>query len=203
MAITLRGVSKRFGDKIVLADFSCDFPSTGCVALMGPSGCGKTTLLRLLAGLETPDAGEITLPPNAKLAYLFQEDRLVPALTAKGNVMAVLHHSDKATELLAERWLARVGLAGEEIAYPQDLSGGMKRRVAIARVLAFGGELLLLDEPFRGLDRETKSRMQELLLTGYDARRRLTILVTHDEEEALTHADSILRLDGLPLRIKE
>jgi NitT/TauT family transport system ATP-binding protein len=203
MAITLRGVSKRFGDKIVLEGFSYDFPSTGCVALMGPSGCGKTTLLRLLAGLETPETGEITLPRGAKLSYLFQEDRLVPALTAQGNVMTVLPHGDKAAELLAAQWLASVGLAGEENAYPQDLSGGMKRRVAMARALAFGGEILLLDEPFRGLDRETKTRMQELLLTGHDARRRLTILVTHDEEEALAHADNILRLDGLPIRIKE
>jgi NitT/TauT family transport system ATP-binding protein len=203
MAITLQGVSKRFGDKIVLADFSYEFPATGCVALMGPSGCGKTTLLRLLAGLETPEAGEITLPPNAKLAYLFQEDRLVPALTAKDNVVAVLRQGDSTAGLLAERWLARVGLAGEENAYPQDLSGGMQRRVAIARALAFGGEILLLDEPFRGLDQETKTQMQELMLTGHDARRRLTILVTHDEEEAHAYADSVLRLDGLPLRIVE
>lgn len=203
MEISLEHISKTFGDKQVFRSFSLTLPETGCVALLGPSGCGKTTLLRLLSGLERPDDGKAILLESGKTAYLFQEDRLLPAFTARENIMAVLRNRQVAGRLLANQWLARVGLAGEEDAYPASLSGGMKRRVAIARALAFGGELLLLDEPFKGLDLETRTQLQELVLTGHDARRRLTVLVTHDVEEALAYADKILLVNGLPFSIAD
>ncbi|MDL2233225.1 ABC transporter ATP-binding protein [Ruminococcaceae bacterium OttesenSCG-928-L11] len=199
--LSLSVVSKAYDSGPVLLGFSYTFPAHGCVALLGTSGCGKTTLLRQLCGLEQPDRGDITIPSASKLSYIFQEDRLLPALTARDNIAAVLNCNIRAAEALAEQWLERVGLAGEGGKYPAQLSGGMKRRVAMARALAYGGNILLLDEPFKGLDLQTKQEMQNLVLKGHDARSRLNILVTHDVEEALYLADRILILDGPPLTI--
>jgi NitT/TauT family transport system ATP-binding protein len=203
MALKLSKIYKSYGDKKVTAGLSVLFPEQGTIALLGPSGCGKTTLLRLITGLEKPDSGLVEMPEDARMAYVFQEDRLLPALTASGNIMATLNCSEQAGRILAREWLARVGLEGEENTYPDQLSGGMKRRVAIARALAFGGDFLFLDEPFKGLDREMKGRMQDLVLTGFDARLRLNILVTHDVDEALYTANKILLLGGPPLVIKD
>lgn len=203
MATVIEDVSKTFEEKQVLDHFTLALPQKGTVALLGPSGCGKTTLLRLIAGLEKPDSGAVQLEPNTRLSYIFQEDRLLPSLTARANIAAVLSYGERAAELLAEQWLIRLGLEGEGEHYPSQLSGGMKRRVAIGRALAYGGQVLLLDEPFKGLDLETKTQLQNIVLTGHDARNRLNLLVTHDVEEALFFANTIFLMGGPPLQIKD
>lgn len=182
--IELDRVSFSYGEKRVLSSLSLRLPERGQVAILGPSGCGKTTLLRLMAGLETPDSGIIRRPE--RIACCFQEDRLLPWYTARENVALALPRTarqDKArADRLAQSWLERVGLGAEGSAYPEALSGGMKRRVALARALAYDAPVLLLDEPFRALDEQTHSEMLRLVRSL--AQGRLLVLVTHDERDA-------------------
>ena len=175
--IELKNVSMAYGDKKVIKNLSLRFDSPGTYAVLGPSGRGKTTLLRLIAGLEKPQSGSILLPEGAKIAFCFQEDRLLPFKTVLENVSLVCGSVDH-----ARRWLQAVGLADEENAYPSALSGGMKRRAALARALAYDGDILLMDEPFRALDAKTHESMLGLVRSA--ARDKLLILVTHDETDA-------------------
>lgn len=198
MALSVRELRKAFGPKIVLDGFSRDFPETGTVALLGPSGCGKTTLLRLLAGLERPDGGQVCLPARVRLSMVFQEDRLLPALDALGNVRIVLDPDD---EDWARACLAGCGLADAAGLYPSELSGGMQRRVALARAVAYDGDLLLLDEPFKGLDTATKRDVMRFVFEQRSRRASLVLLVTHDVDEALEAADTIFVLRGTPLKV--
>lgn len=201
MGIELHNVTKSFGQKLMLQAFSHSFPNSGTIALLGPSGCGKTTLLRLIAGLELPDSGSILMPPHSKLSMMFQEDRLLDSVDVFTNVLAVLPGKGAQSRQLAWDCLARCGLeqAGEQ--YPTQLSGGMRRRVALARAMAFGGNILLLDEPFKGLDVETKKQVQGFVFDPPLAKGRMTLLITHDIDEARAVADTILFLDGIPLRL--
>ena len=182
--IELRDVHMAYGEKTVLSGLSLRFEFPGAYALLGPSGCGKTTLLRLIAGLETPQQGEIARPE--RLSFCFQEDRLLPWYSVAQNVALALPREvqrDRPRALrLAQEWLARVGLQGEAQAYPDALSGGMKRRAALARALAFDAPALLLDEPVRALDEQTHAQM--LALVRESARGRLLLLVTHDARDA-------------------
>ncbi|HPU59111.1 MAG TPA: ATP-binding cassette domain-containing protein, partial [Candidatus Avimonas sp.] len=147
MAVSLIDVSYSYdGQKKVLDGFSFEFPEKGAVCLMGPSGCGKTTLLRILAGLERPQRGTVEGISGKKPSYVFQENRLLPWLTAVENVAVAAAGENKHSE--AESLLKRMGLAGSEHKYPKELSGGMKKRVSIARALAAKGDFLILDEPF-------------------------------------------------------
>ena len=186
--ITLRNVSKRFGDKIVLENFSAVFPAGETSVLMGVSGGGKTTLLRLILGLETPDGGEISgVPP--KCAAVFQEDRLCPQLTALGNVLLA---AGRKKEREARELLTRLGLA-ESIDTPAaDLSGGMRRRTALARALCSEYDLLVLDEPFKGLDEQTRRTAIETVRE--QTRGRTVLLVTHDGTEAAAFGSRIIRV---------
>ncbi len=181
--IELSDVSMSYGEKAVLSHLSLRFDSPGRYALLGPSGCGKTTLLRLIAGLEAPVSGRVLREPNAPVSFCCQEDRLLPWRTALENVALALPGRPKAERLaLARKGLARVGLEGECDAYPASLSGGMKRRAALARALAPDAPILLLDEPFRALDEAAHAKM--LRLVNEHARGKLLILVTHDERDA-------------------
>lgn len=195
MNIKFERVNKAFGDKIILRDFTLALPKSGIVALMGPSGNGKTTLLRLIAGLIKPDSGIVTAEYK-RLSVVFQEDRLLSGVTAKGNILAVLERDQEA---LVQTWLDHMGLSGEEHLLPAEMSGGMRRRLAIARAMAYGGDLLLLDEPFAGLDETTRVQIYPHIFRRDP--NRLTILVTHDRQEAERLADRVLVLEGSPLRI--
>lgn len=194
-------LTKTYEGKNVLDRFSLTLPEKGTVCLYGPSGCGKTTLLNCIAGLESYDSGTITGTEDLKIAYLFQEDRLLPWISAAENIAAVLRGRKEQNREEARKWMRLVGLEGEEEKLPAQLSGGMKRRVAIARTLAYGGNLFLLDEPFRALDPETREQMISLLKnrTG-DA---LKILVTHDLQEAEMLADVTYILSGPPVKINK
>ena len=198
MGIKFENVSKSFGDNVVLRDFSLTLPDSGVVSFMGPSGYGKTTLLRLLSGLEVPDSGQIIADYN-RLTMVFQGDRLLSGVTALGNILAVL---DEKNEKLAFRWLDDMGLGDSANLLPSELSGGMRRRLSIARAMAFGGDFVLLDEPFAGLDDVTRERIYPFLFGGGNS-SRLTILVTHDRLEAETVSDRLIVMSGSPLSIME
>lgn len=181
--LTLENICKKYGEKTVLQDVSFVFPGGRRTCIMGPSGCGKTTLLRIILGLETPDAGTMTGRPE-RLSAVFQENRLFEDFSALSNVAAVCSKEDKGK---IEEHLTALGL-GDSLTKPvRTLSGGMKRRVAIARAVLAPGELMILDEPFTGLDKDTKAVVLEYLKTHTQG--RTLILVTHDpaERDALAH----------------
>ena len=191
--IQLDCLSLSYGGKQVLGDFSLSLPDTGITALRGPSGCGKTTLLRVLAGLEQPQGGRITGIVPRDTALLFQENRLLPWRTVEQHVTDVLPRERRGE---ARHWLELVELTGEEGARPAALSGGMGRRLALARCLALGGRLCLLDEPFAGVDPARAERIMDRLRDL----SRPVLLVSH-EEAVLARAHRIIDLDGPPLRV--
>ena len=170
MGIRITDLFFAYGENQLYGGLNLSLPDCGVYALTGASGCGKTTLLRLMAGLERPKSGSVEV--DGRISAVFQEDRLLPWLTALENVSVV---SDTET---AERMLAAVGLANDVHRFPRQLSGGMCRRVAIARALAYGGDVLLLDEPFNGIDREAAQHIIAQLTAFRDT--RLIVLVTHD-----------------------
>ena len=190
--IKLEDITVCYGEKLVLDRFSLEIPPEGLTALSGPSGCGKTTLLRVLAGLARPGSGAVSGADPAKTAFLFQEDRLLPWRTAEQHITDVLPRSRRGE---AGRWLDFAELAGEGGAYPAALSGGMARRLALARCAALGGELFLLDEPFAGVDPDRAARMLDRL-RGLGAP---VVLATH-QPQVLSACDRIVALDGPPLR---
>ena len=196
--IKFEKVSKSFGDKVVIRDFSLALPPSGVVAFMGASGYGKTTLLRLLSGLEQPDSGRV-VAEYERLSMVFQEDRLLGGVTALGNVLAVLDRKD---EVFAMEWLVRMGLGDSAHLLPHELSGGMRRRLAIARAMAYGGDVMLLDEPFAGLDDATREQIYPYMFDRRDT-SRLTILVTHDRQEAERLADRLIVMEGPVLTVVE
>lgn len=193
--IRLEQVSLSFGDKQVLDNISLSLPEQGVTVLSGPSGCGKTTLLRVLAGLETPQNGRVIGISPARTAILFQEDRLLPGRTVLQQLKDVM---DKARHPEAAKWLALTELTGEEHTLPQQLSGGMGRRLALARCLALGGDLYLLDEPFAGIDLPRRRR----LMSALKQLGKPVVLVSH-EPEILELADHVLSFDGPPLTLIE
>ncbi|MDO4385429.1 MAG: ATP-binding cassette domain-containing protein [Clostridia bacterium] len=182
--VVVRDVTMRYGEQTVLSHFSHRFSAGRAHCVMGPSGCGKTTLLRLIAGLEAPESGEIE--GVGKLGFLFQEDRLISHLTARKNVALVLTGRD--ADARAGAALEALGLADSMDKPVRELSGGMARRVAIARSVLFESELLLLDEPFRGLDEQM--RAQAAAWAAAQTAGRTVIAVTHDRQDAeLLNAD--------------
>ena len=186
--VKLSGISISFGEKQVLKDFDLTVEPGQRIALMGPSGCGKTTVLRILLGLLNPQKGTVE-NRFSKTAVVFQEPRLLPWRTAAENVNLVL--GDKRSTLPeAQRWLEQLGLGDAGNKYPGELSGGMQQRVALARALVMEAELLVLDEPFKGLDEALRQRMLELV----DRQDSAMILVTHDEAEAQALGCKILRM---------
>lgn len=175
--LSLYKVTKRYGAQTVFSNFSLDIPAGTRICLMGPSGCGKTTALRLLAGLEEPDAGRVTR--EGTISLVFQEDRLLNALSPMGNLRLV---AGRGTSGRLESLLIRLGLEHSLSKPVGEFSGGMKRRVAIARALAANCEALLLDEPFKGLDPATREKTVQVILE--EAQGKTILLVTHDLAEA-------------------
>ena len=170
----------------ILDHFSFSAKAGERICIKGVSGKGKTTLLRLLAGLEKPSAGTITLPPGCRTTMVFQEDRLLPWLTAKGNVALC------AGEPEAERWLTAFGLQKEMDEYPAALSGGMCRRVALARAVAAAPDLLLLDEAFKGIDPARKEEIMAMLKERF--REKLILFTSHDDAEIAAFATRVVEL---------
>lgn len=199
MEIKINKLTKTFGSQKIIENFSLHIEKNGILCLFGPSGSGKTTLLNILAGITEKDSGSITgLCPDTRISFVFQDERLLPWLTALENVKEVMtkHSSENAFSFLEKVNLDKS--AANKL--PSELSGGMQRRVSIARALAFCGELMLLDEPFTGLDGPLKKNIMNLF---YEYSKTNTIImITHDDDEALLLSDRILVLDGPPLNIR-
>lgn len=185
--VSIKNISKTYGDKHVLSHVSKEFPAGETTVIMGASGCGKTTLLRILLGLEKADSGEVLGMPG-KAAVLFQEDRLCEDVSAYENIALVLER--KATRVQKETQkcqieleAAQVGITVEDLKQNvMELSGGMRRRIALLRALLYDADCVILDEPFKGLDAATKQNVMQYVkekTTG-----RTTFLVTHDAAEA-------------------
>ena len=177
--IRIEHLCKAYDGKPVLRDFSLTMESGEHLCLMGPSGCGKTTLLRLLMALERPDGGGIAGLDGLRMSAVFQEDRLLPYLTAAKNISVAAG----CTETAAEKALLQVGFDPEDLKKNAvQLSGGMARRVSIVRAMLTSGDAVLLDEPFKGLDDLTREKV--LQFVKENLKNRTTILVTHDPRDA-------------------
>jgi iron(III) transport system ATP-binding protein len=203
--IALTQVSRRYGARAVVNNATLVAPAGRVLALLGPSGSGKSTILRLIAGLEAPDAGEIRIgdetvssprkltPPQARrLGFVFQDYALFPHLDALANVGFGLHALPAAERApLAQRWLDRVGLGARAHAYPHQLSGGEQQRVALARALAPSPRAVLLDEPFSGLDPALRAQLRDVALAALSETGATIVFVTHHADEALLVADRL------------
>ena len=208
--VSLQGVSKQFGDKLVLDDISLDIHSGEFISLIGPSGCGKSTMLRLVADLTDVSSGTLltadAMQGKSALSYVFQEPTLLPWLTVSKNVELPLRISGMPQEersAIRERLLATVGLSEVANFYPRQLSGGMKMRVSIARALSVSPSLLLLDEPFGALDEMTRDGLNEELLHIREEHTWTAMFVTHSVSEAVFLSSRIIVLSANPGRIAQ
>lgn len=205
LSITIRGLSKSYGGRPVIADLDLHVPAGQFLAVVGRSGCGKSTLLRILSGLEQPDGGMLrfgeapagTLPAS-DIRLMFQEPRLLPWAKIGANVAVGLRREDGATDSRRQALdvLAQVGLADRVDDWPTTLSGGQQQRVALARALVSHPRVLSFDEPLGALDALTRIEMQQLVERVFIAQGFTAVLVTHDVGEALALADRIILLDG-------
>jgi iron(III) transport system ATP-binding protein len=203
--VELRGVSKRYGEVIAAEQVSFALPAGELLALVGASGCGKTTTLRLIAGLDAPDAGDILLdarrvswagnavpPEDRRVGMVFQDYALFPHLSVKGNLAFALHGWKAAErEARIDDMLTLVGLASQAGRYPHELSGGQQQRVALARALAANPAVVLLDEPFSNLDAALRRDMRAEVRRILKEAGATAVFVTHDQEEALSIADRV------------
>ena len=214
--LVVSGIRKDFtragGDPTpVLRDISFTAEPGEFVAIVGPSGCGKTTLLRILDGLVESDGGSITvagravLKPGTDRGFVFQSDSLLPWRTVIGNITLGLEIQGRgraSRRAMAEALVQRVGLAGFERHFPHQLSGGMRQRVNLARALAVGPDVLLMDEPFAALDAQTRELMQAELLRIWSEERKNVVFITHQIEEAVYLADRVLVFSSRPAVVK-
>jgi iron(III) transport system ATP-binding protein len=207
--IILEEVSKTFGNHLALNHISLEIPDQSLIAILGPSGSGKTTLLRLIAGLEMPDAGTISMngrvvsspdvfvpPSERRIGFVFQSAALWPHMTVAKNILFAIDALPEAEqqERLASL-LDRMGISHLKDRYPDQISGGEARRVALARALAPRPETLLFDEPLTNLDRPLREDLLRLIAESVRADGSRMLYVTHDEYEATTVADTIIQFD--------
>jgi sulfate transport system ATP-binding protein len=207
MSIHVQNISKRFGDAVALDDVSLEVESGSLTALLGPSGGGKSTLLRIIAGLDTPDSGtvriegeDLTSTPARErgVGFCFQHYAPFRHLTVRRNVafgLEVRRRPKAEVTAKVDELLELVGLAHLGERYPSQLSGGQRQRMALARALAIEPRVLLLDEPFGALDAQVRSQLRQWLRDLHDTLHVTTVLVTHDQEEALDVADRIAVLN--------
>ena len=207
-AITLTNVAKEHvlanGQRLrVLDDISFEIEDHSFTSILGPSGCGKSTILNLIAGLENHSSGKISIEGD-RIGFVFQQSRLLNWRTVVENVILPLEQQNferDAVRKLAEKYLALVGLAGYENYYPLQLSGGMQQRVAIARALATDPDILLMDEPFNGLDEITARKLRQELLRIWQETGKTILFVTHSINESIFLSQQILIVSAKPARI--
>ena len=209
--LTVSGLAKSFPNGCpALGGVDFEVMEGEFLSILGPSACGKTTLLKVLAGLLPPTAGEVTKPQNASgfpsCGMLFQDLALFPWKTVQENVAVALKFKGKyggEQKAAVSHYLRKMKLGGYEGFYPHQLSGGMKQRVALARIFASDPEVMLMDEPFGALDAATRRLLQEELVSLWESRRKTVVFVTHSITEALLLSDRILVLSARPGKIKK
>ncbi len=208
--LAVRGVERRFGATLALQATELEVAENDFITILGPSGCGKSSLLRIVAGLDAPTAGEVLLDgrpvlgPGADRGMVFQSYTLFPWLRVLENVCFGLRERGLPLDEqlpLARGFLAKVGLAAFDKHYPRQLSGGMQQRTALARALVNNPRILLMDEPFGALDHQTRELMQELLLGIWEAERKTVLFVTHDIDEAIFMANRVVVMSARPGRV--
>jgi ABC-type nitrate/sulfonate/bicarbonate transport system ATPase subunit len=207
-AIKLSKVAKEHplanGERLrVLEDISFEAPDHSFTSILGPSGCGKSTILNLIAGLDNHFSGQVSID-GSRIGFVFQQPRLLNWRTVEENVFLPLEQQDldkAALRALAKKYLQLVGLAGNEHYYPLQLSGGMQQRVAIARALAIEPDILLMDEPFSGLDEITARKLREELLRIWQETGTTILFVTHSIGEAVFLSQQVLIVSAKPARI--
>ena len=203
-------VFKRDGKSTsVLDDVSLEIKEGEFICLLGPSGCGKSTLLNIIAGFLSPSQGEVTIDsekvtgPDSRRIFVFQERGVFPWLTVEGNIGFGLFKLPKEEqERRIAHYIQMVGLQGFEKAYPQEMSGGMKQRLEVARALAVNPDVMFLDEPFGALDSITRLIMRGELLRIWEAEKKTIVFVTHDIEESIQLADRVVVISARPAKIQ-
>jgi NitT/TauT family transport system ATP-binding protein len=203
-AITFERISRSFGTYTAVDGIDLEIAAGKFVAVVGPSGCGKSTLLNLAAGLIAPTKGDVSIfgEPlnglNRRAAYMFQQDALLPWKTVLENIGLGLRFRGTFSENKARQWVDRVGLAAFADKFPSQLSGGMRKRVAMAQCWIIDPDILLMDEPFSALDVHTRMRMEGELLDLWTGSPKTVLFVTHDLEEALSLSDEVVVLSAGP-----
>lgn len=203
MSYTINRLEKHYESTPVLAGIDLAIPEGAITVVLGPSGCGKTTLLNILAGLDHDYAGSIDGFAAGRASYVFQEDRLLPWKSARDNIAFVLRPSIEAADAQRLSWqaLRAVGLDDQADSMPAAMSGGQRRRVALARAFAYPSDFLLLDEPFSSLDLKTRIAVMDLFVKIRATDGRSAVVVTHDVREAIYLADRIAVLSERPARV--
>ena len=204
MSIKLINIEKNFGNKKIYDKFSLTFEERKINCILGKSGCGKSTLLNIIANLEEINSGEIIGVPE-KISYVFQEDRLIEWNSIYTNMELPLlkfYTKDEREEKI-KNILREVELGDSMNSYPKELSGGMRQRANIARALLYNGELLLMDEPFKSLDKSSKEDIIEIFKKNHLEKNNTVIMVTHDINEALNLGDNIFILGGSPVSLMD
>lgn len=203
MHLELQHISKAYGGITLFDDFSIAFEEGKITCILGPSGCGKTTLLNIIGGIVPPDSGSVNGFTDHRISYIFQDPRLLPWKTVRENIGFVLSHDlpKEERKSITDRFIRLVELENFADFYPAKLSGGMRQRVSIARAFAFPSEVILMDEPFKGLDIKLKLNLIRTFSRIWETDRRTVIFVTHDVEESLLLSNQILVMSPPPVHV--
>ncbi|MFO8234204.1 MAG: ABC transporter ATP-binding protein [Bacteroidales bacterium] len=202
--ITIYNIKKSYNQLTVYDNFSLGMKQNEISCILGPSGCGKTTLLNMIGGITSPDAGYIELLQNDTISYIFQEPRLLPWKTVLGNIRFVLNNIQiENQDKYIRRYLKLVGLDDFSNYYPHQLSGGMKQRVSIARAFIYPSNIILMDEPLKTLDPKLKWNLMKTFIKIWRNDKRTVIFVTHDVDEALILGNEIFIFSKPPVKIKK
>lgn len=203
MVYTIKNISKYYGSLHVLKDISLSIKKNEIISIIGPSGCGKTTLLNILVGIDKDFQGDLGGLDQLTTSYLFQDLRLLPWKTVYGNMEFVLKgkYPDKELRPIIMEMLEKVGLGGFENYKIQEISGGMQQRLSLARAFAYPSELLIMDEPFKSLDEETREIIMKTFTQLWHQKPKTVIFVTHDKENALSLSNHLYELGQKPTEI--
>lgn len=203
--IRIDGISKTFDDKIIFKNFSLDIEENKITGILGPSGIGKTTLINIISGIWKADSGQIIGFDTKDLSFIFQEPRLLPWLTVYDNIDYVLKTQFKDKSQRREiilRNLLSVGLEDSIHLFPSDLSGGMMQRLSIARAFAYPSNILIMDEPFKGLDINLKKNVMNAFINIWSHSKKTVIFVTHDIDEIIALVDTVHIIADNPVKVK-
>ena len=204
MLYQIKNIYKSFDDLLVLDDISIYFPEHKTTCILGPSGCGKTTLLNIMTGIVEKDFGQVIGFDDKDISFVFQEDRLIEWKNVKDNLAFVLKGKMYKDEIdtVVDSYLKLVNLEEYKYYYPRSLSGGMRQRISILRAFAYPSDLLLMDEPFKSLDINNKKIVIDFFKEVKAKEKRTSIFVTHDVDEAIDLADSIVILSDKATKVK-